>query len=448
APPGLPRMDGVRVDGPVLMFVLALIVITGLLFGLAPAWHASRGDVTPALNEGARGSTAGTGHRTRRLLIVSEVALALMLLIGGGLLLRTFVELQRVNLGIDPSHVLTGTVQPPRVKYDTLEKGVALYDRLLEGAAGLPGVQTAALSSIIPLSGGDSDMGFAIEGRPPAENRDQEPVTWYRLVSADYFRAMGITIRSGRGFTPHQAEPTVVINETLARRYWPGINPIGKRVKLSRDGPWFTISGTVNDVKVRGAQAENRAEMYVPYWQMPEPGISLVLKTSVDPESLAGPMREMVRQIDPDLPVSEIASMDALVSDSVAEPRFFASLVGVFAVLAVVLAAVGIYGVMSYLVAQRTGEIGVRLALGAAEQQIFRLVLGDSLRLTAIGLALGVAGALAIGRILRQLLFGVTPADPLTFALTVATLLVVAVAATYLPARRAMRTDPIGALRQ
>lgn len=291
-------------------------------------------------------------------------------------------------------------------------------------------------------------MGFAIEGRPPAENRDQEPVTWYRLVSADYFRAMGITIRSGRGFTPHQAEPTVVINETLARRYWPGINPIGKRVKLSRDGPWFTISGTVNDVKVRGAQAENRAEMYVPYWQMPEPGISLVLKTSVDPESLAGPMREMVRQIDPDLPVSEIASMDALVSDSVAEPRFFASLVGVFAVLAVVLAAVGIYGVMSYLVAQRTGEIGVRLALGAAEQQIFRLVLGDSLRLTAIGLALGVAGALAIGRILRQLLFGVTPADPLTFALTVATLLVVAVAATYLPARRAMRTDPIGALRQ
>jgi putative ABC transport system permease protein len=448
APPALPRMDGVRLDGTVLLFVLALIVVTGILFGLAPAWHASRGDVTPALNEGARGSTAGTGHRTRRLLIVSEVALALMLLVGGGLLLRTFVELQHVNLGIDPSHVLTGTVQPPRARYDTPEKGVALYDRLLEKAAALPGVRIAALSSIVPLSGGDSDMGFAIEGRPPADNPDQEPVTWYRLVSADYFRAMGITIRSGRGFTPHQAEPTVLINETLARRYWPGTNPIGKRVKFSREGPWFTITGTVNDVKVRGAQAENRAEMYVPYWHLPEAGISLVLKASVDPESLAGPMREMVRQIDPDLPVSGIASMDTLVADSVAEPRFFASLVGVFAVLALALAAVGIYGVMSYLVAQRTGEIGVRLALGAAEKQIFRLVLGDSLRLTAIGVAVGIAGALAIGRMLRQLLFGVTAADPLTFALTVAVLTAVAVAATYVPARRAMRTDPIGALRQ
>jgi putative ABC transport system permease protein len=188
--------------------------------------------------------------------------------------------------------------------------------------------------------------------------------------------------------------------------------------------------------------------MYVPYWHLPEAGISLVLKASVDPESLAGPMREMVRQIDPDLPVSGIASMDTLVADSVAEPRFFASLVGVFAVLALALAAVGIYGVMSYLVAQRTGEIGVRLALGAAEKQIFRLVLGDSLRLTAIGVAVGIAGALAIGRMLRQLLFGVTAADPLTFALTVAVLTAVAVAATYVPARRAMRTDPIGALRQ
>ncbi len=447
APAGVPRLDEVHMDSAVLTFAIALIGVTGVLFGLAPAWHAARDMFADRLKEGGRGTAGSAGGRTRRALIVAEVALALVLLVGGGLLFRTFLQLQRVNLGFDPDRVIVGAVNPPRQQYPEPKALVAFYDRVLEAASALPGVERAALSSIVPLGGGDSDVGFEIEGRPAPPTDAQVPAAWYRLVSADYLTLMRIPLRRGRLFAAREAAPSIVINETMARRYWAGEDPIGRRIRTGPQQPWFTIAGIVGDVKVRGAARDTEAEMYVPYWHMPEPGINIVLKTAVDAAALAGPMKQMVQRLDPAMPVSRIASMPQLAARSIQQERFSALLVGVFAGIALLLAAVGIYGVMSYLVAQRTAEIGVRLALGAAERQIFGLVIGDALRLTAIGVALGALGALGLGQALRRLLFGVGTADPLTFLSTAAVLVAVAMLATYLPARRAMRVDPIEALR-
>ena len=446
APAGIPRVGTIGVNGPVLAFAAAVTLLTGLLFGLAPAWHASRDSCAPALKEGGRGATTTTGQRTRQALIVGEVALALMLLVGGGLLLRTFVKLQGTSLGFAPDHLLTGFVQPTRPKYASEDAIVALYDRLVEGASALPGVRVAALSSVIPL-GGDSDTDFEIEGRPRPPHGIGQPVAWYRIVSAGYFDAMGITRLQGRLFAARESAPSIVINESMALKYWPGEDPIGRHIRPDPSAPWFSIIGVVNDVKVRGAQRGTEVEMYVPYWQIPEAGINLVLKTATEPALLAGPMRRLVASIDPDMPVASLQPMDDLVAEAIQAPRFFAAIAGLFGVVALVLAGIGIYGVMAFSVAQRRAEIGVRLALGAAERQIFGLVVGESLRLAAVGLLIGAAAALAVGRALRQLLFGVSGADPLTFAATASVLLVVAFAASYLPARRAMRTDPMQALR-
>ena len=447
APAGVPRLNEVHMDRTVLAFATLLIGVTGVLFGLAPAWHASRDTFAPALKEGGRGTAGAAGSKTRRALIVAEVALALVLLVGGGLLLRTFLQLQRVDLGFDPDGVVVGTVNPTRQKYDTPKALTAFYDRLLESAAALPGVKAAALSSVIPVSGGDSDVSFEIEGRPAPATDAEVMAAWYRLVSADYLKTMGIALRSGRVFGAHEAEPVIVVNETMARKFWPGENPIGRRIRSDPRQPWFTIIGIVGDVKVRGAARETEPEMYIPYWQAPEPGIAIVLETTLDPEALGGPMKRMVQSIDPDMPVSRIASMRQLAAESIQQARFSAMIVGLFAAIALMLAAVGIYGVMSYLVAQRTAEIGVRLALGAAERQIFGLVIGDALRLTAIGVAAGAVGALVLEQGMQRLLFGVHAADPLTFVSTAAVLVAVAAAATYIPARRAMRVNPIDALR-
>lgn len=446
APASAPRLGEIRLDLRIFGFAALLTVVTGLLFGLAPAIQASRGGATHSLKDGARGSAAGGGGSLRRALIAIEVALALMLLTGGGLLLQTFVRLQSADLGFDPQHVLVGFVNPPRTSYDTQAKHRAFYDQVLEKASALPGVRQAALASVLPLSG-DSDTSIVIEGRPMPQTPAETPVTWYRLVSAGYFEAMGMTLRRGRSFGAGEPAPSVVVNETFVRKFFPADEPIGRRIRFSADTPWFTIIGVAADARIRGARGETRVETFAPYWQFTEPGMNVILKAHSNAAALAPPLKQAVASLDPAVPVSGIAVLSDMVAESIDQPRFFAILAVAFAVLALLLAAIGIYGVMAYVVAQRTTEIGVRMALGATPREIFRLVLGDGLRTTAVGVVAGIGGSLIMARWLAALLFGVTPGDPATLAATAGLLLLVAAAACYLPARRATRVDPMVALR-
>jgi putative ABC transport system permease protein len=449
APQSAPRVNEVRLDGMVLGFAAFLTLVTGMLFGLAPALHSSRRDVSSSLKDGARGGTMAGGRALRRALIAAEVALALLLLTGGGLLLQTFVKLQSADLGFDPQNVLVGFVNPPRAAgYDTPAKHRAFYDLVFEKAKTLPGVQKAAMASVLPLSG-DSDMSFVIEGRPEPRLPSETPVTWYRLVSATYFDTMGIALRRGHGFEESERAPSIVVNETFARTYFPADEPLGKRVRFGSQGedPWFTIVGIAADVKVRGARESARVETFIPYWQFTEPGMVVILKASGSPVRLAGPLRQAVATVDRNVPVSGITTLTEMVGDSIDQPRFLAALALAFAMMALVLAGIGIYGVMAYSVSQRTAEIGVRMALGATRRDVFRLVVGDGLRLAAAGVLIGSAGSLLVAQSLRSMLFGVRPGDPATLAVTAAALVSVAALACVIPARRATRVDPIVALR-
>ena len=446
APTGAPRVGEIGLDPTVFAFAALLTLATGLLSGLAPALHSSRADVTYALKDGSRGSSAAGGRRIRRSLIVAEVALALMLLTGGGLLLQTFVRLQKADLGFDPTGVLVGAVNPPNASYDTRAKHLAFYDQLFEKVSALPGVRKAALASVLPLSG-DSDTNFLIEGRPAPRSPSESLITWYRLVSASYFDAMGMQLRRGRTFEPREAAPSVVVNETLAKKYFPGEDPIGRRINPGGDTQWFTIIGIVADARARGAREAPKVETFIPYWQMTEPGMVVILKSDGNPTRLTASLKQAVASIDRNVPVANVTTLGEMVGDSIEQPRFFAMLAVAFASLALILAAIGIYGVMAYAVAQRTMEIGVRMALGAKPSEVFRLVVADGLKLTAIGIAVGVAGSVLIARWLTTLLFDVTPGDPVTLVATAGTLLVVAAAACFIPARRATRVDPMVALR-
>ena len=445
APANAPRVDEIALDGRVLLYAIGVTLLTGLLFGVAPALQSSRSGVTDALKDGGRGSSGTAGRGLRRALIAAEVALALMLLTGGGLLLQTFVKLQQYDLGFNPEHVLVGSILLPRTSYDTIEKQRAFYTQVLERASALPGVEKAALASVLPLSG-DSDTNFQIEGRPPASRPGEETITWYREISAAYFDVLGIRIVRGQAVAEGEAAPSVVVNETFVRRYFPSEDPLGKRVRWT-EGPWYMIVGVAGDIRGQGARADTRAEMYIPNWQYMEPGTNIVLKARSNPTQLVAPLKGLVASLDPNVPVSGIAVLSDMVSDSIDQPRFFAVLAAGFAALALVLAAVGIYGVMSYVVTQRTTEIGVRMALGAAPGEVFRLVVGDGLRITAIGIALGIAGSMAVARGLTTLLFGVDAYDPLTLGGTALALLLVAGAACFVPALRATRVDPMVALR-
>lgn len=457
APDTAPRVGEVAIDRTVLLFASLLTVATGLLFGLVPALQVSRDTASggAGAGHGARPSTgaftarSASFHSSRRLrqaLIVAEVALALVLLSGGGLLLQTFLRLQSEDLGFDPRGVLTAYVNPPRATYDTRERTLAYYDQLLEKTAALPGVRIAALASVLPL-GGDTDMSFEIEGRAPARAAVDAPTMWYRLISANYFEAMGMRLVNGRAFTAGEAAPSIVVNETLARRHFPGEDPIGLRVRSDPDAPWMTITGVAADVKAHGAREDTRAEAYIPYWQVVEPGINVVLKTGGKAGLLTQPLRQAVLSIDRNVPVSSVVTLDELVGDSIDAPRFVATLAAGFAALALALAGIGLYGVMAYAVSQRTPEIGVRIALGASPADVFRLVVGDGLKLTTLGIVLGIAGAAATAQALQSLLFGVTPGDPGTLASVLVLLLAVAALACAVPARRATRVDPVVSLR-
>jgi putative ABC transport system permease protein len=448
APSGLPRIEEVGLSTRVLLFAAAMTTLTGVLFGLVPALQASRDRGPGTVTSSGRGAVGGPGRRTRRLLIIGEVAVALVLLVGGGLLLRTFAALQKSDLGFDPTDVTVGFVIPPAARYPDAVSRVAFYDQILERAQAVPGVRTAALASVIPLTGGDSDMDFQIEGAPPPRTPDESTVTWYRIVSASYFDAMGIRLVRGRGLTARDPAPEVVINETLAKAHWPGQEPIGRRVRFSQDGSWFTIAGVAADVKYQGARGESRNQMFIPYWHRPEGGIALVLKAPGGADRFVRPLKDAVAQVDKDIPVARITPMTRLIAVSIERPRFLALLVVLFAGLAAVLSAVGILGVMSYLVAQRTPEIALRVALGARAREVLWLVLGDAVRLASIGVALGLGASLLLTPSFGTMLYGVSPFDPLTLALTSAALLVVATLASVIPARRATRVSPVEALKE
>ena len=451
SPPGTPRLDEVRIDARVLGFTLVIGLVTGLVFGLVPALQTSKPHLNQALKEGGKGTSAGArSRRLRQTIVVAEVALALTLLVGAGLLLKSFVRLQRVDPGFNSRGILTATIGLPRTGYPERRQITAFYGQLIERLKALPGVQAAGAVSDLPLGGGASDVSFVVQGRP-LPPPGQRPAAWYNSVTTDYFRTMGVRLLRGREFgerDSEQAPRAVIISETMARRFFPDEDPIGKRLGNGEDDNWREIVGVVADVRHFGLDAEARPTMYFPDRQAPSRGMSLVVRAGGgDPLALAGAVRGAVLALDPNLAVAGLGTLDALVSDSIATPRFVLLLIGAFAGVALLLAAVGIYGVMAYAVGERTHEIGVRMALGAQPGDVLRLVVGQGMTLVVAGVGLGLVGAFALTRLMATLLFQVSATDPLIFASVPAVLAGVALLACYLPARRATRVDPLVALR-
>jgi putative ABC transport system permease protein len=445
-PDTVPRAADIGVDVRVFGFTLLVSLVTGVLFGLAPALQASTPRLTPALQEGGRTDGESGSRRLRALLVVGEVALALVLLAGAGLLLRSFVHLSSVDSGVDTRNLLTVDVRLPRSRY-TPPRQAAFFDELVTRLRALPGVRAAASIYPLPLSGADEGAALQIDGR--AVKPDEHLVAGPRWVSHGYFEAMGIPLVRGRVFrATDDADATrmVVINEAAAKAYWPDGDPIGQRVAAYGMG-WREIIGVIKDVHHTGLDVPARPEIYFPFPQFPSPMMTLVLRTDAEPRSLVGGVQAAVRSIDPDQPTTNVRTMDELLSRSVAPRRFPLLLLATFAGLALVLAAVGIYGVMSCLVSQRRHEIGIRMALGAEARDVRRLVVGQGMRLVVVGLVLGALGALALTRVLRGLLFAVSATDPATFVAVAALLVLVALAACWIPARRATRIDPLAALR-
>jgi len=451
-PNNLPRADEIGVDVRVFGFTLVVSLGAGILFGLIPALQASRTDLNETLKEGGRSSGGGGHNRFRGLLVISEIALALLLLVGAGLLARSFVRLMSVDPGLDPRNVLTMDIMLPRGKYQPPQQA-AFFQQLLERLRALPGVQSAGAVYPLPLSGAEEGMGFGIEGRPPAtpgERRNAGP----RWVSPDYFKALKIQLLKGRVFTESdgaEAPLVLVINEAMARQYWPNEDPIGGRVAFNGLGNqpiWREIVGVVKDVRHTALDTESKPQMYFPFTQFPSPFMTLVARTDGDPLSLVAAARSQVQAIDRDQPISNIHTMEELLAKSVSQRRFNLLLLAIFAGVALLLAVVGIYGVMSYSVEQRTHEIGVRMALGGGAADVLRLLLGQGMKLVAIGVAIGLAAAFGLTRLISALLFDVRATDPVTFVTLALLLTVVALLACYIPARRATKVDPIVALRR
>jgi len=452
-PAGLPRMDEVRLDATVLGFTLVLSLLTGLVFGIAPAWQASRSDVLEPLKETARGSSSGRGQqRFRSVLVVSEVALALVLLAGAGLMARSFERLQEVRPGFRPGNVLSAQLVLPELKYKTKAEINSFADRLVARVEALPGVEAAGTVNPLPLTQEGWQTDYQIEGRPvPA--RGEAPNSDYHVVSGAYFKAMGIPLVRGRLFDDSDREdttPVVLVNETLARRWWPAGDAVGKRMRtgsVDQPGPWMTVAGVVGDVRQYGLDQEQKTQFYRTERQVALHPMSLVLRAQGDPEALASALRGAVQSIDPDQPIYNVRSMDSLLATTLAPRRLSLLLLATFAVTALLLAGVGIYGVLAYSVTQRTHEIGIRMALGARRADVLVMVLRQGLRLVLAGAALGVAAAFGLTRLMSSLLFGVSPTDPATLGAVCLVLVGVALLACLVPARRASGVDPMIALR-
>jgi predicted permease len=449
SPLQIPRLQAVQVDGAALAFTMAISIAAGLLSGMVPAFQLSRTNLGDALKDGERGGSGASGARTRQTLVVAEMAISLMLLAAAGLLVRSLITLQHVDPGFRVERALSMQLQLAPARYPTPESMRAFYRRLHEETQALPGVSASAIATTMPLSGSDIGVGFTIEGRPvdPGTRTSAE----YFGISPDYFSLMGIPVLRGRAFTERDndsAPNVVIINESLAAKYWPNENALGKRMTIGygNTGPREVI-GIVGTVK-RGTLADAAAEqMYTPFEQTPWPFMAAVLRTSAAPESAAASVRAMMARIDPLQSPGELKTLEQYVERSVATPRFTAFLVGAFATFALLLAGFGLFSVMAYSVAQRRREIGIRMALGAQASDVRGMVVSQAVKTGLIGLAIGLAGALAAARVLDTLLYGVRPHDPVTFAAVSLLLLAVMLLAAYLPARRATRVDPMTALR-
>ena len=465
----LPRAAEVGLDSGVLAFTAAVAVLTGLLFGLAPAWQASQLDLQNTLKDTTRGTTGGRA-RLRQGLVVGEVALTLMMLAGAGLLLRSFHRLQHVNPGYSLERVLSFRLDLPERKYETEESQIIFYRSLVEKLRALPGVQAVSVTSRLPLGGNDWQTSFVIEGRPEPPPHER-PSMEVHLVSPDYFRAMNIPLLRGRPFTDQDDRAhlrgrdlsgftrgerwmsgmnAIVVDEEFARRHWPKEEAIGKRVRLpwGEKGPVLTVVGVVGRVKLNRLSEEGGfVQAYLPFLQAPSQGMAVVMKTTLAPETLMAAARQQVQALDPEQPIYDARTLAEMRDNAIAPQRLNLILLGVFAGIALVLALIGLYGVLAYAVAQRHREIGVRMALGAQRRDVLQLVVGQGMRLVLVGVGLGLIGALALTRLLRGLLFGVGPNDPLTLAATPMLLALTALLACWMPASRASRVDPMEALR-
>jgi putative ABC transport system permease protein len=447
-PEVLPRISLVELNLPVLVFTFVLSILTGLVFGLLPALQVSRINLQDALKEGGR---MGIGARRRRLragLVILELGLAMVLLVGSGLLIRSFFLMLHVHPGFNPENVLTTVLWLPESKYTEDEEIASVYDRVLEQVRSIPGVRSASAVLGVPLGGASARFGFSIEGRPdPAPG--QELRAGFQPVSPDYFRTMEIPLRAGRDIQDRDhadASPVAVINETMKRRYWPDEDAVGKRISYD-DETWVEIVGIAGDIRFEGLDRDPRPEIYVPYKQVPLRFMTLAIRTEGDPLDLVSAVRSEVLSVDPELPVFKVMSMEQLLGDSMAQPRFNMYLFGVFAATALLLAAVGIYGLMSYTVGQRRHEIGIRMAMGARVNDVLGLVVRQGMVLALAGLGAGLCVAWGLTRVLSAFLFGVTATDPLTFVAVSVLLSLVALLAIFIPAYRATRVDPLTALR-
>lgn len=453
----LPNVGPIGIDGNVLAFTAIVALAAGVLFGLAPAMQTTKVDLRPALSESSRGSSGGTSrHRVRNVLVVTEVALAIVLLIGAGLLIRSFARLQEVQPGFDPSHLLVADVPLSPTAYAKAAPRLEFFDQLAARVRNLPGVASAGLAATLPVAGGGTVIHFNIQNRPPRTPKDYILIG-LRPVSAGYLETLRVPLLAGRLLRESDTEhaPYVaVVNQSMAKQFFPGESPLGKKVQLGalpdNEIPWMEIVGVVGDVK-QSLASEPSAEMYVPFRQcdalLPFFTMSLVLRTTSDPLTEASSLRGAVHDLNSNQPLVNFRTMQENIASSVSDPRFRTVLLGLFAASALLLAVIGLYGLMAYSVAQRTSEIGIRLALGAQSGDVMRMIVSDGLRLVGIGIAIGIAGAFALSRVLTQFLYGVVPNDPATFITVSVILVLVAVAACWIPARRAMRVDPMVALR-
>jgi putative ABC transport system permease protein len=450
-PTDIPRVSQAGLDSRVLAFTLLVSVLTGVIFGLVPALQASRADLTGGLKEGSRGATEGPRRsRARSALVVAEVAISLVLMIGAGLLIRSFVRLMRTDPGFNPARVVALDIPLTRQRYDTPEKQTAFFARLVSRVRETQGVEAAGIVNNLPLGNSVDELTFNIEGLPPAPPGAM-PQAHYTIISPGYFDALKIPLRSGRMFTEHddaRSPQVMLVSETLARTYFAGENPVGRRLITDAAVPPFEIVGVVGDARRTSLATEAEPEFYVPFGQATQRRMDLVVRAGAgDPVALTTSLRGAVAELDKDQLVWQTRTLDQLVSASVAGRRFNMTLLGLFAGVAMLLAALGLYGVMAYTVTRRTHEIGVRMALGARGSDVLRMVVGQGMKLAGAGVLLGLAAAFALTRVLASLLYGVSTTDPLTYAGLAALLASVAFLASYLPARRATKVDPMEALR-